>query len=343
MHHETFDFAGWQHRSAGITPSPFETMYSVGAGIVGPLDVCRLEHLRGQLRAEFDFGPPIPTDVFVFARGEPNDRGVTKVGGLPYRPSELGWPRTTSVLHPNGELPRRTSWSGGDPNVTLGWRNEVGPGLLEFYEGVDGEEQRDEDYPCLRFLGQFNFCDSKDLVGGLPGDVLLLFGIWEWPFVTYYEWHKAGLTDLISKAHVPRRGYRQEPDEHFDRRVTCYGQIHRTCDYPEARTNSANDEHEIPRRYELVFQPKAHRIGGVPRYIQGDPELPGTLLCVFDGIDPSWEDPWPWLNVEETLCDELGKWEAKDENENRTFIDCSASIYINIDGEGNLHQCHQCT
>ncbi len=29
---------------------------------------------------------------------------------------------------------------------------------------------------CCCFLAQFNFTDSKDLVGKLPGDLLLVFG-----------------------------------------------------------------------------------------------------------------------------------------------------------------------
>jgi hypothetical protein len=35
------------------------------------------------------------TDVFVFAAGEPKDRHVTKIGGLPYRPADKPWPTDT--------------------------------------------------------------------------------------------------------------------------------------------------------------------------------------------------------------------------------------------------------
>ena len=60
------------------------------------------------------------------AEGEPTDRHVTKIGGLPYRPAKMPWPT-----------------------------------------GQDGTP--------MSFLAQINFANSKDLVGELPGDVLLVF------------------------------------------------------------------------------------------------------------------------------------------------------------------------
>jgi hypothetical protein len=73
---------------------------------------CRLEDLRGELiTSPYDLysvetlrdvhglrqGRGVPADVFVFGKGESPDRSCTKVGGLPYWPSSLPWPRT-----PNG-------------------------------------------------------------------------------------------------------------------------------------------------------------------------------------------------------------------------------------------------
>ena len=39
-------------------------------------------------------GGGIPTDVFIYGRGEPHRREVTKIGGLPYWPAGRPWPHT---------------------------------------------------------------------------------------------------------------------------------------------------------------------------------------------------------------------------------------------------------
>lgn len=51
-----------------------------------------------------DWGRPIPVDIFVMAKGEPDCRHVTKIGGLPYRPAQAQWPAAAN----------------GDPMVFLG-------------------------------------------------------------------------------------------------------------------------------------------------------------------------------------------------------------------------------
>ena len=63
-----------------------------GQPITGPCDICQNEHLRRALRDQFDWGDPVPVDVFVMADGEPPDRHGTQVGGLPYRPASAPWP-----------------------------------------------------------------------------------------------------------------------------------------------------------------------------------------------------------------------------------------------------------
>jgi hypothetical protein len=76
----------------------------------------------------------------------------------------------------------------------------------------------------LTFIGQLSFTDSRDVVGNLPGDVLLVFapndeGV---PEEFHYEWKPAGLTDHISKDDVPA------PAWTF---VTCFGTPYRTTDF----------------------------------------------------------------------------------------------------------------
>jgi hypothetical protein len=61
--------------------------------VVGPRDVAINEQLRAESLALAGYnGPRFPTDVVVWGKGEPSNRAVSKVGGLPYRPANLPWP-----------------------------------------------------------------------------------------------------------------------------------------------------------------------------------------------------------------------------------------------------------
>lgn len=56
-----------------------------GEDISSPFDLYSVEALRD--RYQLRIGSPCPTDIFVWAEGEPTRREVTKVGGLPYWPA----------------------------------------------------------------------------------------------------------------------------------------------------------------------------------------------------------------------------------------------------------------
>jgi hypothetical protein len=60
--------------------------------ITSPCDLCNVEWLRREMRDEFDWGEPVPVDIFVLSQGEPENRFATKIGGLPYRPADEPWP-----------------------------------------------------------------------------------------------------------------------------------------------------------------------------------------------------------------------------------------------------------
>lgn len=62
--------------------------------VVGPGQVAVNEQLRAEAIAAGE--RPVrrfPTDVMVWAKGESTTRAVTKIGGLPYRPSDVAWPK----------------------------------------------------------------------------------------------------------------------------------------------------------------------------------------------------------------------------------------------------------
>jgi hypothetical protein len=60
--------------------------------ITSPEDLAEREMLIEQLPEHLVPNEFIPTDVFVFGLGEPERPEATKIGGLPYMPSDLDWP-----------------------------------------------------------------------------------------------------------------------------------------------------------------------------------------------------------------------------------------------------------
>jgi hypothetical protein len=66
----------------------------------GPLFVSYAEQLRAAASKRCDLGPSVPCDVFVLSLGEPEDRSVTKIGGLPYRPAGKPWPISAETGEP---------------------------------------------------------------------------------------------------------------------------------------------------------------------------------------------------------------------------------------------------
>lgn len=58
-----------------------------------PFDVALRENQLRLAKAELDLGPAIPAQYFVYSQDEAIAREQTKIGGLPYRPRNLEWPR----------------------------------------------------------------------------------------------------------------------------------------------------------------------------------------------------------------------------------------------------------
>lgn len=73
----------WRERLPFVQACP-----SRGA-VCSPAHVIEVENVR---QAVLHGQDGIPADVFVMALGEPADRGVSKIGGLPFRPKSAPWP-----------------------------------------------------------------------------------------------------------------------------------------------------------------------------------------------------------------------------------------------------------
>jgi hypothetical protein len=138
----------------------------------------------------------------------------------------------------------------------------------------------------LTFIGQLSFAVSHDLVGELPGDVLLVFaptneGI---PEEFYFEWKPLGLTDLIPKDEVPTRAWTF---------VTCFGTPYRTADY---------GRHE--QRFVAEFGDRGYcfprilgtKVGGEPMWIQPELDVPGKFIGSIGPVQVQPQVMYPWIN-----------------------------------------------
>jgi hypothetical protein len=247
-----------------------------GEILVGPGSLAVNEQLRAEAFAGSRYGGPrIATDVFVWACGEAPHPAMTKIGGVPYRPRSLTWPR-------------------------------------------DGEGKR------IRFIAQLCFADSRDIVGDLPGDVLLIFGDDEALLVEpnrlLFEWSKLGIQDLALE--VPQMGASELLTPY-------YGVIHRTEDWPDATE-------EIGVRYGYpwllrVFE--GTKIGGMPRFIQDEPTPAGRFVAALGSISAGYS-AYPLINEREPR-DRPG-------GDNDLTIGDMGSLYLFLDPGGRVIAESQC-
>jgi hypothetical protein len=218
------------------------------------------------------------TDVFVFCQGDPLDRAVTKIGGLPYRSAKKEWPL-------------------------------------------------DEDHAPLTFVAQICFSDSLDLVGNLPGDVLLIFArrvsvYQERSDALRFEWTQIGEPELVETAALPNTDWQLVP---------CYGEIYRTCDFPDA----GNAFRRYSTSYLLNIL-EGTKIGGLPRWIQPPPSLQGRFLAAVGSIDvqPYAKRSYPLINVFEPIS-------ALDDQYYLMWGDVG-TLYLFLSDDGQINWTCQC-
>jgi hypothetical protein len=201
---------------------------------------------------------------------------------------------------------------------------------------------RDLPWPCapsgrpLTLIAQFNFTNSIDIAGKLPGDLLLVFGDdSEGPIEPLHmEWQSLGIQDLIQSADMPSDRMTIAP---------CFGNRCRMISYPDAvRTTDSNYPQchgkDVWSPY-WIPQLQATQIGRAPYFIQeGDDSLPGRPLCTIASVQPDMHQPYPWVNVPEPLCPE-GKWQYGGDE---LMIGDLGCIYIFIEEDGTLHSGESC-
>lgn len=229
----------------------FRHMPPQGSLLDGAFDAWSWEAIRAKWQLEPR--KPLPTDVFVWARGEAPDRRFTKIGGVPF-------------------LPRGTAWP--------------------LFRGQP-----------MTFLAQFAFHDSRDLVGKLPGDLLLVFAADEDALIYENRLVSLWVRDRrrpIDPSACPLPAWR------FFRG---WGVRHRTWDAPELfeRAYGVSDvleQYDKPRAWsEYVWRApvlQATKIGGAPWDAQTNyPEAPRgrRFLCQLSTMHVSNREPWPCVNI----------------------------------------------
>jgi hypothetical protein len=151
------------------------------------------------------------------------------------------------------------------------------------------------------------------LVGDLPGELLLIFADDSNETINSleFEWRGIGLDDLVSAETLLTN-----PDA-FE---SCYGHICRTSSYPNAERAGKSKRQKYPTclgkevgsDYSLR-EYQATQIGSAPFFIQGNPDLPGRILCTISSVQPDQLKPYPWVSHPEPLLPE-GMWDFNQNN-----------------------------
>ncbi len=181
----------------------------------------------------------------------------------------------------------------------------------------------------MLFIAQFNFSQSRDIVGELPGEILLVFGdsISDCLDEVQFEWQPRELADLIEADEIP---------SHPDSFAPCFGYCFRTESFPTAKRKQAWEVRKYPtcrgkdvwRDYYLL-QYQATQIGRAPRFIQRDDDkLPGKMLCAVSSVCEKCERPYPFINRPDPVPLSL--------DFTHLMLGDTGCIYISIDDDYNL-------
>lgn len=198
----------------------------------------------------------------------------------------------------------------------------------------------------MTFVTQFCFADSFDLVGPLPGDILLVFVDKE-SFgrasddSVILEWVNLGEPNLVEQADIPVTDWEIVP---------CYAAIHRSWDLPLVDWCSLDEiPDDVRHQYmgnpttvhtdqttaipEPRFTPygilEATKIGGLPFWTQDAPAW-DRHLCTSSSIWPLDGAPFPLLNITGPIT-----WDQRHAYKGLLWGDVG-QLNICVDAEGKL-------
>lgn len=186
----------------------------------------------------------------------------------------------------------------------------------------------------LGFIAQVSFVDSIDIVAPLPGDLLLVFGRiemfiddlrlddpkyywrdWNEPDQFHFEWVNIGTLPLIRTCEHPLNSRALYP---------YWAQRWRTGDFQDS--TDVFNQYKREDRLQVVHGTK---IGGIPPWIQGDPNLPGRFLCCLWSLSPFYD----FLD----RAPPLWRVDRKYGDPGDLTFDDGGAMFITIDGDGNCH------
>jgi Domain of unknown function (DUF1963) len=185
----------------------------------------------------------------------------------------------------------------------------------------------------MDFVGQFCFCDSMDMLPELPAQVLLIFadGVLgdEWTDEEdglHFEWVQIGERNLVSLNQIPEQRWKILP---------CYGVRHRSVDY--VGVTDELDDYKQPWCIDIF---EGTKIGGTPRFIQGEEDVGGQFLCALGSIQPEPEKPFPFVKVGEPF----DYWAPKNKDERDRFLMWGdvGSLYLFLQSDGSIRWTIQC-
>jgi|SRR5215467_158836 len=179
---------------------------------------------------------------------------------------------------------------------------------------------RDHAGKPIRFIGQFCFADSQDIMGDLPSDVLLIFGdddaLLSEPERLVFEWSSLEIPERILEVPSMPAGEVLTP---------YHGVIHRTEDWPDAMFP------EACRCPWLLGVFEGTKIAGLPRFIQNEPAPAGRFLAALGSISAAY-----------STAQFLDTLQFGVSSNGSLMIGDMGSLYLFVDRHGRIHAQSQC-
>ena len=265
MLHEQLDITHWKQvfsvarmRAEGQKPHDFN--------ITGPRNIAVIEQLREEAFATLPHIERVPTDIFILNRGEPAQRAVTKISGVPYRAAGKPWPMAPSGTPMNFVA-----------QFCFADSHDLFPALpadllLVFIEGkeIRVRHRRPGWNSNVIYEFMWGYGDQRDSA-------------------VAFEWVSLGNIPLITQEEMPETPWNITP---------CYGTIYRTWDYPTADGFAYPD---IAERIATTLE--AMKIGGCyPSPWIAQDHL-GIYLCTLNSVFLR-SDTYPFLNEPEPISAE---------------------------------------
>ena len=296
MMHTKFDAAYWQQESLQRGKSSGKELKTEWLSFL-PTRVLLVERSRKLAIANgAGLGPSLPTDLCLFGRGEPPQRHLTKVNGLPYRPRTRPWPRDES----------------GEPLTFLC--------QFCFADSKDHIAQLPGDVLLV-------FAQTED-VGIFPGH-LPISPAEEDAF--YFEWYPLGLDDLVADPSPPLFVF---PTCYVVQHRSC-DYLNQEAAI-EAMSKLGPDAELLKKEFFGSSAPRGlvcwpgMKIGGVPYWDNAPPAEPeGRFLANFSGVGWVFFREYPhFMELEQIPFRES----LNDENYFQLPIDCSVNFFVREDG-----------